>query len=159
MNPFSSHFNAFDPANLFNGDPRNMFGSDIVNGINGLGDVSKTVFDSGWTDTKHFDKWITTYEGLHLVGGKTMYGSNWWGTRGRDEERARQEEAGREQFLKNQSVSLAPEATAGFLEPSQELRDRRRKAVLFGISQLNTAASNLNSPGAGGVGPLGNPLS
>lgn len=60
-------------------------------------------------------------------------------------------------YQKQQYAPLAPEKTAMLVEPNAELRNRRRRAAMYGVSQLRVPGPGAASGGgySGANAPLG----
>lgn len=94
------------------------------------------------------DSLIKSYTGLHFIGGGLL--NEVTGVTGRDEQREEDRIKGKENFFKAQKVDLTPEKTAMMIETDVDIRNRRRQAVMFGVSQLKVPG-----PGAASGGGYG----
>lgn len=102
------------------------------------------------------DKYLNTYAGLHLFGGDMIRENS--GYNRRQQHILNDEEKRQRQYFKNQSdfAPQAPEKSAMMIETNADIRDRQRKAALFGASQLKIHGPGIAS--GGGFGGANAPL-
>lgn len=98
------------------------------------------------------DKWMSTYWGLHALGGST--GMELSGINRRAESKARHKQQNQLAWQKLQVVE-APEKTAMEVFDAEGVRDRRRKAALMGINQLRTPSGPGTASGGSYSGASG----